>query len=91
MATLEITTQTTNDPDVLKFVASRLLSANKATGFYQSGDANDCEPVTAMFDVAGVSGVMLVNNFCIVKKTPTACWDSIIPEIERIIHSGWSG
>lgn len=90
MATLTITTQSSDQPDVLRFKASKLLSANKAVGFYNSEDVGDNDVVRSMFDVPGVSGVMLVNQLCIVRKTSDANWDVITPEIEKIIQSGWS-
>lgn len=58
-------------------VGSRTLSSKA-----EAGD----DPLGALFDLDGVTAVFAVTDFVTVLKLPGASWDSLVPEVDRVLR-----
>lgn len=85
MNEMRFTPQPTPNPNSYKFVASRALQQGPTLSFY-SPQAAAAHPLAAeLFAVAGVTGVMILNDFCSVNQDGSRSWTDLIPEIQAIL------
>ncbi len=79
------TPQPTPNPNAYKFVADRPLREGPASTFY-SAAAAEADPVAKrLFGLEGVTGVMILNNFCSVNKSAEASWEALLPAIDGVL------
>jgi hypothetical protein len=70
--------QPTPNPNALKFVLDRPVSDQPAS-FFNSDSAQDHPLASKLFQIGGVSSLLLLGDFVTVNKLPEASW----PEIKR--------
>ncbi len=90
MTPLTIKQQTTHDSDVMRLVADRLLNPGAPQAFYSEEDARQDPFAAACFGIDGVTGLMIVNDFCDVQKASSAKWDELLPLLEQAIRTHWT-
>ena len=89
MAELTIENRPTHDPNVMKFVAGKTLNPTAAMAFYDAESAQTDDIARRFFEIAGVAGLMVVNDFCSVAKSSDADWDKMTPRIHDLIRAHW--
>jgi len=88
---MNLTTQATDNPDVMKFVADRTLNPGAPKAFYDAESAR-ADPFAAdIFAIEGVGGLFIINEFLRVKKHEAASWNDLIPKIESAVRRHWGG
>ena len=77
-----ITTQTTPNPDSLKFLSEKTIS-EAGTEEFQKKDLNKIENefVKNLLNLKGVELILLSDNFLSVKKTKEISWDVLKPTV----------
>ena len=77
-----ITTEPTPNPDSLKFLSERVVSA-VGTEEYQKKDINKIENqfVKNLLTLKGVELILLADNFLSVKKSKEISWDTLKPTV----------
>ena len=89
MSELVIIREPTPNPDAMKFTANRPLNEGPTKTFYD-GEAAQADPVAAgLFALGGVTGVMLLADFCSVNKTGQADWAELAPKIESVLREAY--
>ena len=90
MSELVIIREPTPKPNAMKFTADRVLNDGPTKTFYDA-EAAQADPVAAaLFALDGVTGVMLLANFCSVNKSAEADWDALAPQVETILRDAYS-
>ena len=87
-APLEISVQGTPNPNAAKFTLNRAVAAQGKT--YRDAASADMEWVNALFGIAGVTQVFVLNNFVSVNKAPHADWNVIGPQVERVLRGAFA-
>jgi len=89
---IAITLEFTPNPNTLKFVVNRPLLDQGTANFSHADAATHAPLAKEVFQVPGVSAVMLGTNFVTITKAPTGDWDVIaeqVPQaVERLLLSG---
>jgi hypothetical protein len=68
--------QPTPNPNALKFILDRTISAEPAS-FFKAAEAQNHPIAAKLFAVNGVSSLLLLGDFVTVNKTPDADWAAI--------------
>ena len=84
---LELSIQGTPNPNAAKFTLNRTVSTQGKT--YRDAAGADVEWAKRVLGIAGVLQVFSVNNFISVNKAPEAQWDTIVPQIERVLREAF--
>lgn len=89
---IAITLEFTPNPNTLKFVVNRPLLERGTANFPEAGAAVHAPLAKEVFQVPGISAVMLGQNFVTITKAPTGDWDVIaeqVPQaVERVLVAG---
>lgn len=79
-----IETQPTPNPNALKFVLDGSISQKPESFFNASAAAG--HPIAAkLFEISGVTSVLLLGDFVTVNKLPEAKWSAITPSVKRVL------
>lgn len=76
-----IETETTPNPETLKFLPGQVVMANGSAHFSGPDGAEDSPLAQALFGVEGVAGVFLGSDYVSVSKASDADWTGLKPEI----------
>ena len=77
----------TPNPNTLKYSVNRQLLEKGAANFVTAQDADARSPLAAkLFQVPGISGVMLGKDFITITKTEEGDWDVVHKSASTIIH-----
>ena len=85
MGELIVTPERTPNPNAIKFSTNRRLNPDQARSFYSAEAARDDPLASRLFELSGVTGVMVLGDFCSVNKNEAADWDELIPRIEAVL------
>jgi hypothetical protein len=89
MGELVIVREPTPNPNAMKFTANRPLNNGPTKTFYNA-EAAQADPVAAeLFALEGVTGVMLLGDFCSVNKTGQADWGELASRIENVLREAY--
>ena len=81
-----ITVQGTPNPNAAKFTVDRILVEGGDSKPYFDRDSAKDDPIASrLFELVGVESLMIAEDFVTVNKMPSASWDSLAPEIERLL------
>ena len=76
--------QATPNPNALKFVLDRVIS-QQPTSFFKA-EAAAAHPVAArLFEIPGVTSLLLLGDFVTVNKQPQAKWSQITKKVKRVL------
>jgi hypothetical protein len=83
---LTIEVQPTPNINALKFITNRRLTEGRSQTFRSAEDAAASPLAAALLRVPGVVQVFFLNDFITVTRDPTAGWDAIAGDVERLIR-----
>jgi len=87
-----IQTESTPNPDALKFLPSRAVMAEGTLDMRTVTDAVASPLAQQLFDVHGVEGVFFAPDFIAITKSPTLDWQVVKPHVQaRIMDFYLSG
>lgn len=75
---LMIYTESTPNPNTLKFVTNKALLLNDAVEFQHIDETNEAPLAKALFGFDGVTNVFISNNFVTITKTDDLLWTEIM-------------
>ncbi len=77
-----IQTETTPNPDALKFLSEKVISAVGTEEFHKSKKSEVSNPfIKELLDLTGVELILLSKNFLSVKKTKEVSWNELKPMV----------
>lgn len=77
---------TTPNPNARKFVVDRAI-AERSTGFFNA-EAAEAHPIARrLFEISGVTTVLLLGDFVTVNKSPPAKWPEIVKRVTQVLAS----
>jgi Fe-S cluster biogenesis protein NfuA len=82
---LMIYTESTPNPNTLKFVTNRALLLNDAVEFQHIEETNEAPLAKTLFGFDGVTNVFISNNFVTITKTDDLLWTEIMIPIKDFL------
>ena len=76
--------QPTPNPNAAKFILDAEIS-QAPTSFFNAGAAKDHPVAAKLFEIPGVSSLLLLGDFVTINKRPEARWADIKGEVERVL------
>lgn len=76
--------QPTPNPNALKFVLDRPIS-QQPLSYFNASAASGHPLATRLFEVPGVSSLLLLGDFVTVNKTPGAPWAPITKQVKKVL------
>ncbi len=89
MSELVISPQPTPNPNSVKFVASRRLHDGTTKTFYNAAAAAADPVASRLFALPGVTGVMILNDFCSVNQDGSQPWEVLAPKVIAILNEAY--
>lgn len=84
---MAVTFQATPNPNAGKFVVGRpVVSSGGSLSFFSAEQAGEDPIGSALFGIAGVASVFMVEDFVTVTKTPEAGWTELVPLVTTAIE-----
>ena len=78
--------QPTPNPNALKFLLDRPIS-EQPTSFFNSGAAAGHPIATRLFEIPGVSSLLLLGDFVTVNKSADASWPQIKERVRQVLSA----
>jgi Fe-S cluster biogenesis protein NfuA len=78
--------EATPNPESMKFVASKMLLANDSADFRTAESAESSPLAKALFEMAFVKGVFIMNNFVSITKNSEYEWFDLIPDLRQFFQ-----
>ncbi|SFV30586.1 NifU family protein [Thermoflavifilum thermophilum] len=85
--TISIYTETTPNPETMKFVVNRLLYPGKSIEFTDEATARPSPLATELFSFPFIKGVFIMSNFVTLTKVPDVQWEDVIPTLKAFLKS----
>ena len=76
--------QPTPNPNALKFVLDRQVS-QQPLSFFNAAAATDYPLAKRLFEIAGVSSLLLLGDFITINKSPGGDWDDIKSQARAVL------
>ena len=76
--------QPTPNPNALKFVLDRPIS-EQPTSFFNAAAAKDHPLATRLFEITGVSSLLLLGDFVTINKSSDGDWNDIKKEARAVL------
>lgn len=89
MGDLLITPYPTPNPNSVKFMANRQLHGGPTKTFYNAAAAASDPVAQRLFALPGVTGVMILNDFCSVNQDGSQNWDDLAPQVLAILMEAY--
>lgn len=86
MAELQITVQSTPNPNAAKFTLDRALPDGGGRSYFDAEAARGDRLAERLFEVDGVRALLLVDNFITVTKADDEEWSELVERIEGVIR-----
>jgi Fe-S cluster biogenesis protein NfuA len=80
-----IYTESTPNPNTLKFVTNKALLLNDTVEFQSTEETNEAPLAKALFGFDAVTNVFITNNFVTITKTEDALWTEIMIPIKDFL------
>lgn len=77
----------TPNPNSYKFTVNRLVASARGQTFKSPVEAALSPLAQRLFEVPGVRTLFFLKDFITVGRFPSADWDSILENVERVIRS----
>ena len=78
--------ENTPNPNAPKILLDGLI-ATGTKSYFNPNSAKEDPLASQFFAVPGVRGVMLLGTFITITKAPDSSWDTITPELHRILSA----
>jgi len=85
MAFSVLEVQSTPNPNALKFILDRSIS-EQSTSFFDAASAKDHPVASVLFEIPGVSSLLLLGDFITVNKRPQAKWPAIEKGVRKALN-----
>lgn len=82
---IQLYTEATPNPETMKFVANRMILADKSVDFQTRQAALKSPLATKLFEFPFVNAVFIMNNFVTVTKLSTYEWHEIAPQLKAFV------
>jgi Fe-S cluster biogenesis protein NfuA len=82
-----IYTEATPNPATLKFVLNRVIFPNDYYEFERKEDTENAPLAAQLFDIEGVTGVFISNNFVTLTKSEDLMWLEIMPTVKEFLKT----
>ncbi len=79
--------QATPNPNAAKFVLDRMIS-EQPVSFFNAEAARDHPIASRLFEIPGVSSLLLLGDFVTVNKQADAKWSTIKPQVKKVLADG---
>lgn len=89
MSDLQITPRPTPNPNSLKFVANRRLCDGPTRTFYSAAAAANDPVASRLFAIPGVTGVMILNDFCSVNQDGSQDWNELAAKVVAVLTDAY--
>ena len=76
--------QATPNPNALKFVLDRVI-APQPISFFTAEAAASHPLASRLFEISGVTSLLLLGDFVTVNKQPQAKWSAISKKVKRVL------
>lgn len=86
MKDVEIRLEFTPNPMTLKFVVNKTLLERGAANFTDASKTTKAPLAQKLFDIKGVSGILVGTNFVTVTKSEEGSWDVVAEEVPKTIE-----
>jgi hypothetical protein len=86
MSTIKITPEHTPNPKSIKFTTSVMLNEGSGRSFYSAAAAAADPIASRIFALDGVTGVLIVRDFCTVNQDGQRDWNELTPQIEAVLR-----
>ena len=87
-APLEIAVQGTPNPNAMKVTLNRVVATHGTT--YRDSASAETLWAQQLLQIPGVIQLFAINNFISISKTPDADWQSISPQVERVLKQSFA-
>jgi hypothetical protein len=78
--------QPTPNPNAAKFILDKPI-ADRPISFLTPESGKDHPLASRLFEIPGVCGLLMLNDFLTVSKRPEAKWDAIRRSVKRVLLS----
>ena len=78
--------QPTPNPNAMKFVLDGEVSPRPAS-FFDAGAAAEHSLAARLFEIEGVTGLLLLGDFVTINKSPAARWDDIKRQAKAVLKA----
>lgn len=78
--------QATPNPNAAKFVLDRAITEQPAS-FFNCEAAKGHPIATRLFEITGVTSLLLLGDFVTVNKQADAKWSTIKPQVKKVLAS----
>jgi NFU1 iron-sulfur cluster scaffold homolog, mitochondrial len=82
---IDLYTESTPNPETLKFVVNKMVYANNSADFPTMESAKHAPLAMDLFGFPFVKGVFIMNNFVTITKHPECLWEDIVPSLKAFI------
>jgi hypothetical protein len=76
--------QPTPNPNAAKFILDRPVT-EQPVSFFHPEAAKDYPLARRLFEIAGVSSLLLLGDFITINKSPGAAWDDITSQARAVL------
>lgn len=84
---IQIYTESTPNPQTLKFVVNKMLLPNDSVDYQDESNATGSPLAIELFGFPFVKGIFIMNNFVTITKQPDLEWEEIIPSLKEYIKN----
>jgi hypothetical protein len=78
--------QPTPNPNAAKLVLDRAVS-EQPLSFFNAAAAKDYPLASRLFEIPGVSSLLLLGDFITINKSPSAGWDDITDQARAVLFA----
>lgn len=82
-----IYTESTPNPNTLKFVVNRVLLAGDAVEFQSMEETEEAPLAKALFEQDNITNVFISNNFVTISKTEEALWQEMMIDVKEFLKA----
>lgn len=86
-AYLDVYSESTPNPDTMKFVFNRMILPGESADFPVAEKATNSPLAKNLFEFNFVNGVFIMNNFVTITRSPGIEWEEIIPIMKEFLKS----
>jgi NFU1 iron-sulfur cluster scaffold homolog, mitochondrial len=83
---ITIYSESTPNPESMKFVANKMILANDSIDFRSKEKVEGCPMAEALFAFPFVKGVFIMNNFVSITKSTDYSWNDIVAELKQFVQ-----
>ncbi len=78
--------QPTPNPNAMKYVLDRPVS-EQPTSFFNATSAGDHPLASKLFEIDGVTSLLLLGDFITVNKRPDVAWTGLTKAVKKVLKS----